>query len=225
MQIQCPSCSAKILADDVNLGTRLAKCRGCNNVFEFTASPAAASPAPVVPAPRPSKFKVREREGELEISWRWFNPGLIFLAFFCTAWDGFLVFWYTMAFKAGPPGAFKLLPILFPIAHVAVGVGLTYATLAGFWNRTTVSVTRQRLSIHHGPIPWKGNRTIPAAELRQLYATLRPGARRNNSPGFQLLAVTRAGEEIRLLSGLDDETQARFLEQRLESFLGIPGQL
>jgi hypothetical protein len=220
MQLQCPSCSAKVLADDVNLGTRLAKCRGCNDVFAFAVpSPASQEAA----APRPSKFKVLEREGELEISWRWFNASHIFMAFFCAAWDVFLVFWYTIAFTKGPAG-FHWIAILFPIAHVAVGVGLTYATLAGFWNRTTVRVVRERLSIAHGPVPWFGNRSIRAGELRRLQGSLRPGHIRNGAPVYQLVAVTQMGEEIRLLSGLQDSTQALFLEQQIGRFLDLRDQ-
>ena len=227
VQIQCPSCKAKVLADDVSLSTRLAKCRGCNNVFEFSLPSASAPPDPAPrPAPRPSTFKVQERPGELEISWRWFRWEHVFHAVFCAVWDSFLIFWYSMAFTHPPKGAGSWLVILFPAAHVAVGVGLTYNTLAGFWNRTTVRATPERLSIHHGPIPWSGNRAIPLSELRKLHVADGPRNRRNYVAAYLLLAVTQRGEELKLLS-VDDSSQAQFLKQQIESFGGMsarPGE-
>lgn len=212
MQLQCPACRAKILADDVHLASRMAKCRGCNNVFEF----GAPERPPAEPAARPGRWRVSERPGELEISWRWFRPAQhLFLAFFCTAWDGFLVFWYSMAFKTGAPWIMKV----FPIGHLAVGIGLTYATLTGFWNRTIVEVRGGRLRILHGPLPWRGSREIPIGELRRVTAAIRPNFSRNGASVWQLLATTRSGEELRLLASLEDETQAKYLEEKIGAFL------
>ena len=211
MQLHCPDCRAKILVDDINLANRMAKCRGCNSVFEFAAS---SQPARE-PAPRPTKFKVSEREGELEISWRWFKVHHVFLAVFCTAWDAFLVFWYGMAFRSGAPWIMKV----FPIGHLAVGVGLTYVTLAGFWNRTTLRVARERLQVEHGPLPWRGRRELALGDLRRIYAAARPNFSRNGMPGYQLLAVTKAGEEVRLLTSLEDPTQAEYLAEKLGPFV------
>ena len=44
--------------------------------------------------------------------------------------------WYGIAFAADTP----LIAKLFPLLHVAMGIGLTYFTLAGLVNRTTVEV-------------------------------------------------------------------------------------
>jgi hypothetical protein len=38
--------------------------------------------------------------GVWRASWRWFTPSVIFLVFFCIAWDSFLIFWYSMAFNS-----------------------------------------------------------------------------------------------------------------------------
>jgi hypothetical protein len=215
MQLQCPGCRAKILAEDVSLGTRLAKCRACNNVFGFDAPPASA-PEPVVVA-RPTKFRVNETPGEIEITWRWFNPAMhLFMAFFCTAWDSFLVFWYTHAFKSGAPWIFKV----FPIGHLAIGVALTYVTLAGFWNRTTVRASRDRLTIQNGPLPFRRSLAFGPGELTRVHAQVRPNFSRNGNPVWRLIAVGRDGGEIPLLSWLDDETQAQYLAQKIGGFVG-----
>ena len=46
---------------------------------------------------------------------------------------------------------------VFPLVHVAVGVGLTYSVLATLFNRTEVELTADSLRVRHGPIPWKGS--------------------------------------------------------------------
>jgi len=214
MQIQCPACRAKILADDVSLNTRMAKCRGCNNVFEFgSAVPAVEEP---LEAPRPAKFKVRETPGEIEITWRWFTPAHLFMAFFAAAWDSFLVFWYTMAFKTGAPWIMKV----FPIAHLAVGVGITYAVLLGFWNRTTVRASRDEISFRSGPLPCRRDRLYRAGDLRRVFVMEATPYNRGNSPAqWKLVGVGRDGGEIPLLGSLADETQARYLAQKLGPFL------
>jgi hypothetical protein len=53
---------------------------------------------------------------------------------------------------------------LYPLL-VLCGIYLTLTTL---FNRTTLEASRESLSIHHGPLPWPGSRTIPRAELERL---------------------------------------------------------
>ncbi len=218
MQIHCRSCRAKVLADDVNLEKALAKCRGCHAVFDFR-DQLEKSPRPRPPVPLPSKFRVVDLGRELEISWKWFSPAQVFLAFFCVAWDSFLVFWYVMAFKEGAAWIMKV----FPLAHLAVGVGLTYATLAGFWNRTVVRITADGISIRHGPIPWRGNRIMPSTEIEQIYCEEQRG---RSSPGgrigaYSVNALTRDGRKVTLLRGLEEADQALYIEQAMEAGLGL----
>jgi hypothetical protein len=106
---------------------------------------------------------------------------------------------------------------------LAVGVGLTYFTLAGFLNQTTIEVDTFRLSIRHGPLPWFGNCTLPAAEIGQLYCQER--TRRQNNGGssttYSVSAVTKGGRQVKLVSTLEDQDQALFIEQQIEQYLGI----
>src|SRR5690606_5247899 len=87
----------------------------------------------------PDWLRVGQGGGGLVFTRRWFQPVFLFLAFFCLMWDGFLVVWYGIAFAtlgtAKGPG---LMMFVFPLIHVAVGVGLTYYTICGFFNRTEV---------------------------------------------------------------------------------------
>jgi hypothetical protein len=196
---------------------------GCNNVFSFSGT-ASESP-PEKDVPRPAKFRVQETPGEIEISWRWFTPAHLFMAFFATAWDAFLVFWYTMAFRSGAPWIFKV----FPVAHLAVGVGLTYSVLLGFWNRTTIRASREEVSFRSGPLPARRDRVYRAGDLKRVFVAGGGGFQRVSGPFgpgvptgagvWRLLGVGRDGEEIPLLGSLNDELHARYLAEKIGAFL------
>ena len=69
----------------------------------------------------PDKMEIVRRSNGIEIVRRWFGPQVIFMTLFAVAWDVFLVFWYSMAGGSG-----NLMMLLFPLIHVAVGIGITY---------------------------------------------------------------------------------------------------
>jgi hypothetical protein len=238
MRLFCPLCGSLIPAEDMNLDTGLAKCRECDNLFGF--AEAAHSPdvagrrdAASVTAsagsaggsgselgailPRPPQMRVEEWGGAWRVSWRWFKWDYVGLLLFCVFWDGFLVFWYTLAFTQGGP----LLMKLFPILHVAVGVSLTYTVLAGFLNRTRIEVSPAgELTVRHFPLPWARNRSIPAGQIEQLFCE-ESSWRNNNRRTFHLSAALVGGRKVCLVSSFNDPGEAKFLEQQIERQLRI----
>ena len=166
--------------------------------------------------PIPEHISLEERPGGLRIVRRWFSPRIIFLAFFCIFWDGFLVFWYTRP-------EMPLFAMLFSLMHVAIGIGLTYSTLAGFINSTVIDIGSGQLVIRHRPLPWFGNRTLARGELKQLFSEEVRGSGQSRFT-FRLSAVHRDGRKIKLVGGLPEADQALFLEQQIESRLGIADQ-
>jgi hypothetical protein len=186
-------------------------------------APIAKTIAPLLP--RPAKMQVEELGRAWSVSWRWFSPQYIFLAFFCCVWDGFLMVWYATALHTHLGTGVSLIAILFPVLHVAVGVWLTYTTLCGFFNTTCVSLDAQELSISHGPLPWAGLR-MQRSVFRQLYCkqVVSNNSKDSTSTTYNLMAVLNNGEERKLLGSLNDVAEARFLEQQLERRLGIVDQ-
>lgn len=251
MKVHCRSCDAAIPADDVNIDNLLAKCRECDTVFDISQqvrqeeAPTALHSGelgrqrrrPRVPLPAGIKMTrtgpgiaadhrvdpYRRAQGpatrSLQITRRWFASKYIGLLFFCIAWDSFLLFWYAMAGATG-----SWLMIVFPVAHVAVGVGLTYSTIAGLLNRTRIKVTDQQLSIRHGPIPWRGNHDLTVRELEQLYVqrtSASGGTGGTATEAYNLCAVLRGGRKLVLLKNLNQADQGLFMEQEIEELLGI----
>ena len=158
MQLTCKSCSKPIPAEDVNIKMAIAKCMACDAVFSFAEDlgagqrEAAIAERPRVPEPK--GFSVENWGSDLVITRRWFTPAVFFLVLFCIFWDGFLIFWYGIAFTQ------KEVPwimVLFPILHLAVGVGLTYFVICCFVNRTWIKVSMGQLTVRHSQLQWQGN--------------------------------------------------------------------
>lgn len=241
VDIVCERCGARVPAEDIDLPARLAKCRSCQGVFDFsrqlgrprvravplaTTQPVAPQPGGItvvedIPAPeRESGYRTAPAGGgRLVMRRSWYSHQIIFLAFFCLIWDGFLITWYKVLLGAERgPGFFFF---VFPLLHVAVGVGLTYRTLAGFLNKTWITVAGGELTIRHGPLPWFGNRAVPSAEIGQLYCEQSVIRNRNStSVSYNLCAVLRDGRKVDLIKSLPSE-QALYLEHRIEEHLGI----
>lgn len=113
--------------------------------------------------------------------------------------------------------------VVFPIAHLAAGIGLTYSTLCGFVNRTVLEVTPEELSVWFEPLPWLGEKTIPVSHLKQLYCVEKPQrSESGTSHQYKLMAVTQDGRQMELLSNLDAPDIALFFEQQIEDWLKIP---
>lgn len=219
MKLECPTCGASIVADDVNLDRLVAKCRSCDSVFAFSPEASGAAlerTAPRGPVEMPKRFRVERLGSELKITRRWFSPIFFFLVFFCLLWDGFLVVWYLNAGAAG------IVFMLFPLIHVGVGVGLSYFTVCGFVNSTHVAANYESLRVRHGPLPWPGNRDVPRLDIDQLFTKEKVTQGKNGpSRTYELHAKLRSGKDVKLVSGLTEPDHARYMEQELERFLGI----
>jgi len=219
MKILCPSCRVPVAAEDIALDTGLAKCRTCNNVFRFDNAPELAAPAvrPRQNVGRPRSVVTSEVDGGLTVKYRWFSPKYLFLAFFCVFWDGFLVFWYSLALPSGNP-----IMILFPLLHVAAGIALTYTTLAGFLNTTTLRIDPWRLRVTHHPLPWGKPVDLEVGDVHQLFCDEKITRGRNGpSYTYNLNALLRDGSRRKVISGLDTAELPVFLEQHAEAWMGI----
>ncbi len=162
-EIHCPYCQHEVSVNDVNMARLVGRCLECGKLFDLDETPEFAArkghkghdEALLRPkSPQPGTIKLRETARGQEALVRWFGPQYIFLAFFCVFWDGFLVVWYSAVLLA--PSGIDIVAALFPLLHVAAGVSITYTTVAGFLNTTSIEVRGGRLRLTHGPLPWPG---------------------------------------------------------------------
>ncbi|MCC7014908.1 MAG: hypothetical protein IT454_20265 [Planctomycetes bacterium] len=226
--LQCPACASNYTKESIDATRGVFVCGHCGALATLPGTPLQA-PRARPKAPMPSSVKLERDERGAQLTWRWFQPLHVLLACFCIAWDGFLVVWYSIVFGGE---VVNWIMMLFPIGHLAVGVALTYATLAGFVNSTRITLDRRELSVRHGPLPWAGNRTLPAADIAQLYckSKVRRGKRGSTSTTYELWLATKSNRSFKLVGGAESDEQVIFLEQWLETALGLenremPGEL
>lgn len=222
--LKCPACDAPLSAPD---GRGQFYCQFCGtpvtvpSLSSAQQSTSVDEPKPAVAIPE--KLQVEEWGDELRISWRWFQLAGLFLIPFCIAWNAFLIGWYSMAFSdIGPPGPMKFIMLVFPLAHVAVGLGLLYACLVLLFNSTSIRVAQGRLEIRHGPIPAPGNRIVSVDDIEQLYVKheRHPG-KNSTTHQYPLLARLKSGQQIKLLPKISDLDVSRAVEQLIEAHLRI----
>lgn len=219
--MRCPSCASNLRAQDLDAARGIATCSYCGALMNLAAStPAAAAPAfvPRPEVPLPGRITVTKREQGLELRLRWFRPAALFLLGFAIIWDGFLFFWYSMAVAGEAPWIL----FVFPLIHVAVGIGITYTALATLLNTTRIQVGRRELTVHSGPLPWRGSRRIERSRIAQLYGRRKLHHGRNGpQASYELWVALTDGSRSRLLGMGLDEDQTLYLEQRLEQALGL----
>src|ERR1700722_12711372 len=159
--------------------------------------------------PIPEGFDVVPDGVRTIIRWRWYSPSVWAMFFFCIAWDAFLIFWYSLAFShKAQGGGINLIMIIFPIAHVAVGVGLTYSVICTFLNRTDVILTANELRVASHPMPWIGNVRLNPMTLTS-FGVRNRGRSRNNADTFDVMYVSNNREKT-LIKGLAKQEQAEY---------------
>lgn len=162
----------------------------------------------------PDKIEIHQRGMGIEIARRWFGPRFYPLIPFTVAWNyGAYAFFTDGQVMSGPD-----LWVAF-----GIGVAFLYGTIAAIFNKTLVTVDRDRLAVRHSPVPWPGNREISASDLKQLYT--KEKIQKIGDGGiavtYEIRALTHRGKSVQLLRGLDESEQARFIEQEIEKHLGI----
>lgn len=210
----CPSCGAAIRTEDLDHERGVASCASCRAAMLLPQRPAARSQKPRFDRP-PGGVVVTRGPGGTTIRRRWFTPAAIFLLVFTVIWDGFLLFWYGAAFATGAP----LAMILFPLLHVAAGVGMTWFTLASFVNTTTLVAGPNGITVRHGPVPWPGSRDIPRGQASQLYCRMHRGSKGGRT--YDLWIATADGRRSKLLGFGAEREHCLWFEQEIEASLGI----
>jgi hypothetical protein len=149
----------------------------------------------------------------------WRSWKLIPMALFAVAWDSFLFFWYTQAFSTPNP---PLMMVIFPIGHVAVGVGLTYYIVAAFVNSTDVTISSSGVQVKTGPAPWIGNKEVRVEDIRDIL--VRERAANRGARTYNVMYADRSRKERKLIAWIPHPDQAEFIAETIRDTLGLaPG--
>lgn len=174
----------------------------------------------------PDGLTVTTGPERLVISWSWWGLSALFLVVMALFWNGFMVIWYTIAITSR-----EWLMGLFGTLHAVVGIGLAYNAAAHVLNRTSVTLTPVGVSVRHGPLPWRGQISLPRDQLAQVFVRRDESIRNNRQVvQYSVVARRRDGGDTDLVSGVEDLGAARFLERRIEEVFGledvaVPGEV
>ena len=156
---------------------------------------------------------IRERlASSLRLTYTWRTAAAFGLLAFAVLWNGMIALFLVVG--AGWPVVFHLLVGLFLIWYVA----------ALLVNKSVIEASGRELRVSHGPIPtWTRNRTIPVADLRQLFLA-RSGSQKTgntNVPLWTLKAELANGKALTLLNPVRDRELVERIEQDLEAYYHI----
>ena len=164
----------------------------------------------------PRNIHLDEKHSSLTIAYSWFKLKYLFaivIAPFCS---------YVLINSEQVAGSFN--DITFSvIAIIVVNFAVVYYSLAKLMNTTHISVDHNQIKIQHGPMPLLRNLTINREDLSQLYVTKHQKSHRYYlySTSYQVNAILKNDHVIKLVGGLYEAEQGRFIEQKIEQFLGI----
>ena len=202
MEPVCRYCEGEIVTDRANILRGFARCPACDGITRF---PVRASGRLHI-APLPNGVEIKRDETKPYIVYRWLSRLLILADFIMftttTVLDGIL------SPKAGP--------YVFVVRDFCFIVGI-YAGAVIWYNATEIRVTGSVLSLKHGPLPWKRNRTIQVDDIGQLYCA----RRRSRSIKYEVRLRLANGSYVEILSCYLKPDKALFIAQAIEEFLGI----
>jgi hypothetical protein len=192
--LRCPHCHAVVATARLARPSRPARCPHCGGGFSFFGD----SAAQVLAVPISGATSAT---GSTRLTVGWFRMGgsgtrVFGLAFLCF-WDMALI----TTFLQSPPHHLQDWGVVTGLG--ALSLTLTYWLLASVCNRTTISLSNQRLRIHHGPVPWPGVhwldlRTIEGLALEETYGAFRPD---RTKPAYVVSAVVAGRGCVKLIGG------------------------
>lgn len=123
------------------------------------------------------------------------------------------------------------LPLDHPVQWIAIGLvlvaaGLAYFSLVRLLNATRIEVREGRITVRHGPLPWRRGATIDVASADRV--AVRPSRVRYEGVEATFAGVwlvrrgpRDGGDAVVVLDGDADPAQARFVARELAGRLGV----
>lgn len=164
----------------------------------------------------PKNMRLYETSESLEFQYRWYKAKYIIslitapiFAFFLIRSDYII-------------GDFHELTIPV-ILLISTSLFVFYYSLAKIFNSTKIHVTHNEIDVSHGPFPFSKHLLLKKENVSQLYVTQHRIGHRYYlyAATYQINVILNNKEVITLVKGLHSPEQGRFIENKIEDFLGI----
>lgn len=170
----------------------------------------------------PGRIRRIEGFGYLDYGYRWMHPAVLLLLIFTLFWNALLsLFWKTIFLSLEKDAVVAMAFGLLSAPYSLIGLGLAYFSLCLLVNRTSLQLDAENLTVQHGPLPWRGNVSLPRAEIRQFYVMRKLGGSRKKKVLFDLNVILQSGEWVNLLRNQESGLEMKYLEFELEKEMGI----
>jgi len=194
----------------------LARCSLCKAVFRLKGKSGASNTEREEVA-LPKDISVRQTDTELVLEHRWFTPQNIVNLIPILFVTCFSLIFFLIVIDTSSLFHFLLFLPLFALPSLGI-----YVAIIGFINKTIIKANSEILEVTIAPLPWFGGNVFSSIDLKQLYIveTLR-SYRLNVKPTYNILAKTRKGKSVTILSGVRNVNAALYIEQQIEKLLSI----
>ncbi len=222
--LECKHCHAPLPEEALANNDDIVVCDYCDTVHNMNPTPISypeKQKREKTKRKSPDKFVINQLADGLEIQYPWLGKQHKGLLFFAIVWNAFIGFFtFMMFFGMASEGDFEPMVLCFMIPFYIVGIGMAYYVLAGFLNRTTVTIRGDGVATRHSPIPMFGTSNIHADRraIEQVYCRRRTAYESNDVPVhvFDIHYVKKGGDDTCLIKGLDTISKAVFIEQQIE---------
>jgi hypothetical protein len=234
MRVTCPSCGLAIRVDDIDLSARKAPCRRCGAIARI-AIPNADRLRPKLGRPLDLRWTEHPTSTGIEVAiaqawWpmRWQGAPLGFLALL---WNGIVVLGVcaglTTSLSPSLDRALLLVTVFIAALFLAVGGYVAYMALVLLFNRTQVTVNRDRLHVVRAPIREPGDVQEVTSEIECFAVGEEPGPTRSTKPGersgahasigtvFSVQVQDRRGTSRKTHLAFRDRAHAEYAADRL----------
>ena len=214
--IDCPNCHNPIMYNEIDNHGHIV-CSNCGTEFQSDKDiEIFERTKPYVQLPR--KMDYLKLHSMLEFIYKPDGFGVKFMLFFTIAWNLFMFVFVTAAIATG-----DFTQLIFLSLHLLVGAGLAVKTISDIINKTYVTIDPDYIFIERKPIQIFKSKPIDTKDIEQLYVKKYKSGTVNNEPvySYALYAKLRYKGEIQILKDFARPEHAQFIEQEIETFLGI----
>jgi len=164
----------------------------------------------------PKNMHLKEGENSILFEYSWFKLKYVVSMISAPVFAFFLI---KSDYIAGDFSHFTI-PV---IILILISFYVMYHSLAKLVNTTQIRVSHQELKVQHGPIPFFKGLALKKENVSQLYVTQHRIGHRYYvySSTYQINAILADDEVVTLVRGLHYPQQGRFIENKIEEFLGI----
>ncbi len=208
-KICCPNCNEAVAASNININDQIAKCDPCAIVFPFEKDIAhfknEKDRNPVLV--KPEGIDVFRFKDDIDFTITQPNTQYDVLTTLYSVVFTFLLFIFYSAGK---------ISFIFPLAMLAIMVYFIGRALNKSKHKIHINIDNRKLDIAWRPKKFNKDKSYDISEIDQVYIK-----KFGTNSAIYIIVNGLEGQKHVMLTYVNNQSKARFLEQQIETFLGI----